>query len=260
MLKPLPRHSTPCSGSNLPEAASVRGLVKEYRSFRSRVRALDGVDLDIHRGEIFGLLGPNGAGKTTFVKCLLGLLRPTFGSVTLLGKSPSVPAARRAVGFSPEIPAFPPFLSGREVMQLHSRLAGVAPSEIPSIIDRLLVQAELADAPRRVKAYSKGMIRRLAVAQALIADPQFLVLDEPTADLDPIGRRDVRNLLIDLKAKGVTILLNSHLLSEIERVCDRVAIVHKGTMLALGTIDELVPEGQDLESVFVDLIEKAKRQ
>jgi ABC-2 type transport system ATP-binding protein len=234
-------------------------LVKEYRSFRTRVRALEGVDLEVGQGEIFGLLGPNGAGKTTFVKCLLGLLRPTSGSITLLGQNPSHPGARRKVGFSPETPAFPSFLSAREVMHMHCRLAGVPSGNIAAVSTRLVQQAELADAPRRVKAFSKGMIRRLAVAQALIGDPELLVLDEPTADLDPIGRRDVRNTLLELKSGGVTVLLNSHLLSEIERVCDRVAIIHKGRMLALGTIDELVPEGQDLETVFVDLIEKAKR-
>lgn len=236
----------------------AQALAKEYRSFRTRVRALDGVKLDVRKGEIFGLLGPNGAGKTTFVKCLLGLLRPTAGSITLLGKNPSHAEARRKVGFSPETPAFPSFLSAKEVMRMHCRLAGVPSIQINEVVNGLLEQAELADAPRRVKAFSKGMVRRLAVAQALIGDPELLVLDEPTADLDPIGRRDVRNILLELKGKGVTVLLNSHLLSEIERVCDRVAIVHKGKMLALGTIDELVPEGQDLETVFVDLIEKAR--
>lgn len=239
-------------------AASARGLVKEFRSFRSRVRALDGVDIDVAEGETFGLLGPNGAGKTTFVKCLLGLLLPTAGAVQLFGQDPSHAQVRRRVGFSPEIPAFPPFLSGAEVMRLHARLAGIPSGEISRLTTTLLEQAELGDAPRRIKAYSKGMVRRLAVAQALIGEPELLVLDEPTADLDPIGRRDIRNVLLELKAKGVTILLNSHLLSEIERVCDRVAIIHKGKVIAIGSLDELVPEGQDLETVFVDLVEKAK--
>lgn len=238
---------------------SARALVKEYRSFRSRTRALNGVDLEVRSGEIFGLLGPNGAGKTTFVKCMLGLLRPTSGSVELLGLDPADHRARRNVGFSPESPNFPPFLSGREVMRLHSRLAGVGSADIESRITELLDRSELGQAPRRVKAYSKGMLRRLAVAQALVGSPELLVLDEPTADLDPLGRRDVRNMILGIKERGGSVILNSHLLSEVERVCDRVAIIYRGQVLATGTIDELVPEGKDLESVFVDLIERARQ-
>jgi ABC-2 type transport system ATP-binding protein len=237
--------------------ASAAGLVKEYRSFRRRTKALDGVDLEIRRGEIFGLLGPNGAGKTTFVKCLLGLLRPTDGNIALFGDNPQRASARQNVGFAPEIPHFPDFLSGREVMAFHGRLLKLPREKIKEQTKQLLSEAELSDAPKRIRAFSKGMVRRLALAQALLGDPEFLVFDEPTADLDPLGRRDVRNKLIQLKEAGTTVLLNSHLLSEVERVCDRVAILHRGKVLAIGTIDELVPEGKDLESVFVDLVEKA---
>ncbi|MGH2812358.1 MAG: ABC transporter ATP-binding protein [Actinomycetota bacterium] len=236
------------------EVAGVRGLVKEYRSFRSRTRGLNGIDLDIREGEAVGLLGPNGAGKTTFVKCLLGLLRPSDGSVTLFGRSPHESEARRLAGFAPETPQFPPFLSAPEVMAFHGRLLQIQPAEAQVQSADLLRQAGLENAPRRVKAFSKGMIRRLAVAQALIGRPRLLVLDEPTADLDPIGRREIRNQLNELKDSGVTILLNSHLLSEVERICDRVAILHQGKVLASGTLEELVPEGKDLESVFVDLV------
>jgi ABC-2 type transport system ATP-binding protein len=238
---------------------SSTGLVKEYGSRRARVRALDGVDLEIAKGETFGLLGPNGAGKTTFVKCALGLLRPTAGSIRLFGRSPQHPETRRSLGFAPETPNFPPFLSTREVMSLHSRLVGLTRDSGESQAKELLEWAGLANAPRRVRALSKGMVRRLAVAQAMIGQPELLVLDEPTADLDPIGRREVRNRLLDLKGKGTTILLNSHLLSEVERVCDRVAIIHEGRVLATGSLDELVPEGTDLETVFVEMIEQASR-
>jgi ABC-2 type transport system ATP-binding protein len=237
--------------------ASATGLVKEYRSFRRRTKALDGVDLEIRRGEIFGLLGPNGAGKTTFVKCLLGLLRPTDGNIALFGDNPQQAGARQKVGFAPEIPHFADFLSGPEVMAFHGRLLKLPRATVKDQTKQLLSEAELSDAPKRIRAYSKGMVRRLALAQALLGDPEFLVFDEPTADLDPLGRRDVRNKLIQLKETGTTVLLNSHLLSEVERVCDRVAILHRGKVLAIGTIDELVPEGKDLESVFVDLVEKA---
>lgn len=239
--------------------ATATGLVKEYRSFRRRTKALDGVDLEIRRGEIFGLLGPNGAGKTTFVKCLLGLLRPSDGNIALFGENPQRASARLKVGFAPEIPHFPDFLSGPEVMAFHGRLLQAPREKVKEQTKQLLSEAELSEAPKRIRAYSKGMVRRLALAQSLLGDPEFLVFDEPTADLDPLGRRDVRNKLVRLKEAGTTVLLNSHLLSEVERVCDRVAILHRGKVLAIGTIDELVPEGKDLESVFVDLVEKAQQ-
>lgn len=237
---------------------AVEGLVKEYKSRRQRVRALNAVNVRVEQGECFGLLGPNGAGKTTFVKCLLGLLNPTAGSIEVFGRAPSESDARRDVGFASEIPAFPGFLSATEVMKFHAELIGLAKEEADRQIPELLAQSELVDGPKRVKAFSKGMVRRLALAQSLLGKPKLLILDEPTADLDPLGRRDVRNLLSDLKEKGVTIVLNSHLLSEVERVCDRVMIIHQGNVLAEGSVDELVPEGSDLETVFVELVEKAK--
>ncbi len=235
-------------------AVEVSGLVKHYP--RSK-RGLDGIDLTVGEGEVFALLGPNGAGKTTFVKCLLALLQPTSGTVELFGQPVSSPAARRGVGFVPESPRFPDYLSGREVLKLHGRLIGLPAPDLDGIIDERLIAADLDDAPKRVKAYSKGMVRRLAMAQALMGEPRLVLLDEPTADLDPIGRRDVRNQIAELKQRGATVILNSHLLSEVERLCDHAAIVHKGRIVVKGPMDELVPEGQDLESVFVDLIEKA---
>jgi ABC-2 type transport system ATP-binding protein len=231
------------------------GLVKEYRSAGSRVLALDGVSLEIAPGEIFGLLGPNGAGKTTFIKCLLGLLRPTEGTVTLLGRPSAERASRARVGFVPENPALPPYLSAEELMDLHGRLIGLPAREREAQTAELLRKALLEDAPPRIRAFSRGMVRRLALAQSQLGDPAFIALDEPTADLDPIGRRDVRNQLLALKQRGVAALLNSHLLSEVERVCDRAAIMHRGRLLAVGRMRELVPEGQDLETVFVNLIE-----
>lgn len=238
-------------------AIQTQGLTKVYRSRRREVRALHDVDLRIEEGETFGLLGPNGAGKTTFVKCLLGSIRPTDGSIEMLGRDAADPQARSGVGFAPEIPGFPGFLSGPEIMRLHGRLIGLGRDQLAVDIERLLREAGLAEAPNRTKAYSKGMVRRLAVAQAMLGNPDVLILDEPTADLDPIGRREVRVRLEALKAEGTTILLNSHLLSEVERICDRVAILYRGEVLALGTIKELVPEGKDLEDVFVDLVEQA---
>jgi ABC-2 type transport system ATP-binding protein len=232
----------------------VKGLVKKYRLSG---RALDGVDLEVGAGETFGLLGPNGAGKTTFVKCLLGLLRPTSGSVRLFGRSAMDPRSREGTSFVPEAPRFPDFLTAREVMTLHGRLIHLSGEELDRQVETLLESVDLKDAPKRVRAFSKGMIRRLALAQGLLGQPRLLVLDEPSADLDPIGRRNLRNQLIEQKERGATIILNSHLLSEVERLCDHVAIIHKGRMIATGGIQELVPEGQDLETVFVDLVTKA---
>jgi ABC-2 type transport system ATP-binding protein len=233
------------------------GLSKMYRTAGAKVQALDDVSLEILPGEIFGLLGPNGAGKTTFIKCLLGLQHPTEGTIELMGRPASDPEARRRVGFVPEVPALPTYLSAEELMDLHARLIGLPEPERKAQIADLLKQAALEDAPPRIRAFSKGMVRRLALAQSLLGSPDFVAMDEPTADLDPIGRRDVRNQLLSLKDRGATVLLNSHLLSEVERVCDRVAIMHRGRVLAVGPVGELVPEGQDLESVFVDLIERS---
>ncbi|HEU4867456.1 MAG TPA: ABC transporter ATP-binding protein, partial [Actinomycetota bacterium] len=204
-------------------AVEVEQLVKHYA--RSQ-RGLNGVDLKVGEGEVFALLGPNGAGKTTFVKCLLALLQPTSGSIKLFGDAVSSPSARTGVGFVPETPRFPDFLSGREVLKLHGRLIGVPAKDLSSEIDERLIAADLTDAPKRVKAYSKGMVRRLAMAQALMGSPRLVLLDEPTADLDPIGRRDVRNQIAALKERGATVILNSHLLSEVERMCDHAAIIH----------------------------------
>ncbi len=235
-------------------AVEVENLVKHYR--RSE-RGLSGVDLTVGEGEVFALLGPNGAGKTTFVKCLLALLQPNSGTIKLFGRPAAHPASREGVGFVPESPRFPDFLSGPEVLRLHGHLMGLPSGELNRRIEERLEAADLTDAPKRIKAFSKGMIRRLALAQALLGEPRLIVMDEPTADLDPIGRRSVRNQIAAIKERGATVFLNSHLLSEVERLCDRVAIVNKGRLVAEGSMEELVPEGTDLESVFVDLIEKA---
>jgi ABC-2 type transport system ATP-binding protein len=235
-------------------AVVARGLVKNYRKSG---RGIAGLDLDIEHGATFALLGPNGAGKTTFVKCLLGLLRPNAGSITIFGVPAATPSSREGVGFVPESPKFADFLSAREVMRLHGRLIGLSGPELDDQVELRLGAADLLDAPKRVKQFSKGMVRRLALAQALLGSPRLLVMDEPTADLDPIGRRTVRNQMAELKQGGATIILNSHLLSEVERLCDHVAIMDKGKLLGQGPIDELVPEGTDLETVFVDMVEKA---
>jgi ABC-2 type transport system ATP-binding protein len=223
--------------AELPPSAAVwcSDLRKRYK----RRTAVDGVSFTVGRGEVMGLLGPNGAGKTTVIKMLLGLVRPDAGEVLLLGHPAKDPQARARVGYLPELFRYQPWLTAAEVLALHVRLAGAS---IPAAERReTLALVGLADrAGDRVGGFSKGMQQRLGLAVALVARPDFAVLDEPTSALDPIGRADVRDLLLSLKARGVAVLLNSHLIGEVERVCDRVIILDKGRVAAAGTLPELL--------------------
>jgi ABC-2 type transport system ATP-binding protein len=232
---------------------TVQDLRKRYRS--RDPWAVDGVSFQIESGEAFGLLGPNGAGKTSIVKMISGLLRPDSGSISLFGSDPGNPAARADLGFAPEDPDFPKYLRAREVLDYFASLLGLDQAERSRRIPETLAFAGLDAENRQIRQYSKGMKQRLGIAQAILGRPRLLILDEPTADLDPIGRRDVRALIERLKESGVAILLNSHLLSEVERVCDNVAILAKGKVLKQGTMSEVVPEGSNLEDVFVQLVE-----
>ena len=223
--------------AELPPSAAVwcSGLRKRY----GRQTAVDGVSFTVGRGEVVGLLGPNGAGKTSVIKILLGLVRPDAGEVLLLGRPAREPDARARVGYLPELFRYQPWLTPAEVLGLHARLAGVA----VSAEDRResLAAVGLADRARdRVGGFSKGMQQRLGLAVALVARPELVILDEPTSALDPIGRADVRDLLLSLKARGVAVLLNSHLIGEVERVCDRVVILDKGRVAASGSLTELL--------------------
>ncbi len=237
----------------MPTVVSVQDLRKRYRS--RDPWAVDGVSFQLESGEAFGLLGPNGAGKTSIVKMIAGLLRPDGGSISLFGKDPGNPAARVELGFAPEDPDFPKYLRAREVLDYFASLLGLDKAERTRRIPETLAFAGLETEVRQVRHFSKGMKQRLGIAQAILGRPKLLILDEPTADLDPIGRRDVRALIERLKESGVAILLNSHLLSEVERVCDNVAILAKGHVLKEGTMSEVVPEGSNLEEVFVQLVE-----
>jgi ABC-2 type transport system ATP-binding protein len=225
-------------------ALAVRGLEKRY----GPVHALKGVDLDVGEGELFGLLGPNGAGKSTLVKIAVGLVRSTKGDAEVNGARAGSLAARGSLGYLAELFRFPGWYSAEEVLELHQRLAGSRGGAAER--KRLLDLVALADAAgRRVDGMSKGMQQRLGIAQALVGEPRLLLLDEPTSALDPVGRRTVRLLLEDLRDRGVSVLLNSHLLSEIELVCDRVAILLAGEVVAAGTPHELSrPRGVELET------------
>jgi len=212
----------------VPEALTVNSLRKRYGT----TEALKGVDITIGEGELFGLLGPNGAGKSTFVKIVCGLVRPTSGTVSLKGD----------FGYLAELFRFPEWLSADEVLQLHQKLAKSAGGarERADLLE-LVGMAEFAT--RRIGAMSKGMQQRIGIAQAMIGEPRLLLLDEPTSALDPAGRRTVRELLETLRKRGVAVLLNSHLLSEVELVCDRVAIIARGEVVAAGTPAELSHAG-----------------
>ena len=237
---------------------SVRNLRKRYR--RRDPWAVDDVTFELEAGQAFGLLGPNGAGKTSVVKMIAGLIRPDSGSISLFGSNPGNPAARAELGFAPEDPDFPKFLRAPEVLDYFASLLGLDDAERKRRIPETLEFAGLEAERRQVRQFSKGMKQRLGIAQAILGRPKLLILDEPTADLDPMGRRDVRALIERLKQSGVAILLNSHLLSEVERVCDNVAILARGRVLKEGTMSEVVPEGSNLEEVFVQLVEANQPQ
>ena len=223
--------------AGLPPASAVwcSGLRKRY----GRRQAVEDVSLEVGRGDVVGLLGPNGAGKTSVIKMLLGLVRPDAGEVLLLGRSGADPAARARVGYLPELFRYQPWLSAAEVLALHVRLSGIHVSAREQ--RQCLSLVGLAErAGDRVGGFSKGMQQRLGLAVALVAGPELAVLDEPTSALDPLGRVDVRDIVLELRARGVAVLLNSHLIGEVERVCDRVVILDKGRVAASGTLAELL--------------------
>jgi ABC-2 type transport system ATP-binding protein len=228
----------------VPAALAVRGLAKRYGS----VDALRGVDLDVSEGELVGLLGPNGAGKSTLVKIACGLVRASAGSAEICGVRAGTLEARRQIGYLAEFFRFPGWMNADEVLTLHQRLASSGGGE--SERTELLGLVTLREArTRRVEEMSKGMQQRLGVAQALVGTPRLLLLDEPTSALDPVGRRTVRVLLEELRSRGVSVLLNSHLLSEVELVCDRVVILLGGAVVTAGTPAELArPRGIELQT------------
>jgi ABC-2 type transport system ATP-binding protein len=227
----------PENGAVTDPAIDVRGLHKAYRS----TVALEALDLRVERGEVFGFLGPNGAGKTTAVKLLLGLTRPTRGEGTVLGRPLGDRQARRRIGYLPELFRYQAWLSAREVLQLHASLAGLPGGTRDAELDRVIELVGLRGRDRdRTGGFSKGMQQRLGLAAALLGDPALVILDEPTSALDPVGRDDVRAIIREAQSRGSTVFLNSHLLGEVERLCDHVAIVNHGRVVAAGTLAELL--------------------
>jgi ABC-2 type transport system ATP-binding protein len=229
--------------SSVPAAIEIRDLRKTYRNGlvrRKRVEALRGVSFEVRRGEIFGLLGPNGAGKTTLIKILLGIVRKSAGDATMLGWPAGDVRSRQCVGYLPEHIRIPQYLTANSALEYYGGLSGKSASEVKRLRGELLSLVGLDRWGKvQVKKYSKGMLQRLGLAQCMLHRPELLILDEPTDGVDPVGRSEMRDILKRLKDEGRTIFLNSHLLQEVELVCDRVAVLHQGRLLRVGQIDEL---------------------
>ncbi len=236
--------TTPSSSGGTP-IVEASGLVKTFRDFwmRDKARAVDGIDFEIRPNELFGLLGPNGSGKSTTIKMILGLLRRTRGKLLVLGRDPGDVKVKAQIGYLPEESYLYRFLTARETLDYYGKLFGLDKRTRVRRTDELLSMVGLDNlGHRQVGEFSKGMARRLGIAQALINDPAFLILDEPTSGLDPIGTRQVKDLLVDLRNRGKTILLSSHLLADVEDVCDRMVILYGGKIHAQGTADELLAD------------------
>jgi len=223
----------------------LEGLTKEFHLGvrRRRLQALDRLDLEVHAGETLGLLGPNGAGKTTSIKLVLGLLFPTAGRVTLFGRDPQDPEARRRVGFLPENPYFYDYLTAREYLVHAAQLCELPENLIAARATALLDKVGLPDAgDRPLRKFSKGMVQRLGLAQALINEPELIILDEPMSGLDPLGRRQVRDLILEQRTAGRTVLFSSHVLSDVEAICDRVVILDRGRSAGTGLLADLLAD------------------
>jgi ABC-2 type transport system ATP-binding protein len=237
----------------LPDTSPAIATHELRKAYSGRL-AVENASLTVQPGEVFGFLGANGAGKTTFVKMLLGLITPTSGRAEIFGRSVRSPDARRHVGYQPEQFRFPEWMTGAEVLAFHARLGGVLASAQQRAALRALERVGLGGrGDDRIRTYSKGMQQRLALAQALVAQPRLVILDEPTSALDPVGRREVREVLRSLRAEGVAVFLNSHLLSEVELICDRVAILHQGRIVREGHLDELLAAPTELH-LTVDVV------
>ena len=236
------------------EIVSVEALIKDVRPGFGlrRKRVLHDISFRVREGEIFGFVGPNGAGKTTTLKVLMGLIRPTSGRARVLGHDVSETAFRRHVGFLPENPYFYDYLTARETLDFYAKLCGVTRKTRGQRIEALLEQVGLSHAAdSRIRTYSKGMQQRVGIAQALVHDPSVVFLDEPMSGLDPIGRKDIRDLVLRLRAQGKTVFMNTHILHDVEMVCDRVAIIVKGRIRYEGSIEEFALAGERQTDVLV---------
>ena len=231
---------------------------KSFGSGRKRNQVLYNLSLSISRGEVFGFLGPNGAGKSTTIKLLLHFLKPDSGTMTVLGHTIGQDEFRHQIGYLSEFPFFYDHLTARETLLLSGRLSGMSKQAMKQRISMLLERMNLAEASdRKVGGFSKGMKQRLGMANALIHDPELLIFDEPMSGLDPLGRHLIKGLIVELRAQGKTVFFSSHILSDIEDLCDRIGIIHRGRLLYCGDLAEFVPNGAHLEERFVEVIREA---
>jgi ABC-2 type transport system ATP-binding protein len=240
----------------------IHELTKFYRKgLRNGKLAVKALSLDIEEGEVFGFLGPNGAGKSTVIKVLLDFIRPSGGSARINGACASDSNVRRAVGYLPENPFFYDHLTAEEILTFGGKAARMEKGHLNRRMDELLDRLKLSHAKKqRLRTYSKGMVQRTGLALALIHDPEICILDEPMSGLDPLGRRLVADLIVDMRNHGKTVFFSSHILSDIERVCDRVGILNNGRILYCGGLEELLQVNETLEDAFVQLIEKDERK
>ena len=245
------------------DAIRTENLTKKYALGwrQGRLLALDGLNLQVHEGEVYGLLGPNGSGKSTTLKLILGLISRTAGEVSVFGVSCDKVQSRLHVGFLPENPYFYRYLTGAETLEFYGRLCGMRGAPLRKRIDELLELVGLTRArERRLAGYSKGMLQRVGLAQAMIHDPKLLLLDEPTAGVDPIGSRDIRDMILRLKRMGKTVLLCSHLLEQVQEVCDRIGVLNLGKKILEGNVETLIRDQQRLSFTVQNLPDTARAQ
>ena len=228
------------SFSRMSNCIEIRGLSKTFKNNKQLIEALKPIDLDVAQGEIFGLLGPNGAGKTTMIKLMLGIIAPTAGTCHILGQDISSLKAKELIGYLPENHRFPLYLTGQQMLEFYGNLGGMSGKTLQARIDEVLEFVNMTEWRKlKIQRYSKGMMQRIGLAQALLNHPKLLFLDEPTDGIDPVGRMEIRKILEIIKSEGTTIFVNSHLLSEVELITDRVAILRKGVVVKAGNTQEL---------------------
>ena len=247
---------------NTGPAITVKGLTKDFRiGLRGlKLRAVDHVSFEIPRGQVFGLLGPNGCGKSTTLKIILGLVAPTAGEVSILGFPFATTAARSRTGFLPEAPYFHKFLTGRELVAYCARLSGVKPESVNQAVEQALALTAMTEAgDRTIGTYSKGMLQRIGLAQAIVHDPELVILDEPTAGVDPVGSAAIGQMIKAMKSKGKTIVLCSHLLGQVEQVCDRIAIMDRGKLVLEGRVDDVLTRRDQNIITVENLTPEARR-
>lgn len=249
MTPPLPRPAIAITGLTKDFALNLRGV---------KLRAVDNLTLAVPEGQVFGLLGPNGSGKSTTIKIILGLLEPTAGECQVFGVPSGRVDSRLNVGYLPEAPYFYRYLSGTELVRFYGRICGVPKARLAERVREVIDWVGLsAAAHRRVGTYSKGMLQRIGLAQALVHDPRLIILDEPTAGVDPVGSAEISELILKLKTQGKTVLITSHLLAQIEDICDRVAILDRGKLILEGAVPDLVGR-QDQQALLVDALPPAE--